>query len=178
MHPAWEIEDIRYLIFNYFTPRDFAQLAQTCNYLFRLSTDELWKTMISFSPFIFCLPRDFNRRRLQNADIQRLDLYSSKVRHISFLSTTAAKNIRQAPPFHPQKPKLRKFNQAWRNVWKDIAKLRPRSEFLPNIQSISMDNVGCEILLPLTGISGLNITKIYIKLAHHTIKALMMEFLN
>ncbi|ESZ95394.1 hypothetical protein SBOR_4250 [Sclerotinia borealis F-4128] len=176
MHHAWGIDDIRYLIFEFFTPRGLAHLAQTCNYFFDLATHELWKVITSFSPFIFCLPPDFSRRPLQTADIKRLNFYSSKVRHISLLGRTGAKAIRL--PFHDQKRRPKDPAKLWKDLWGEIAKLRPRSDFLPNIQSIRMDDVGEAILMPLMEISGSNITKIYMRAIHYKPEPFISNFLD
>src|SRR4051812_40783015 len=84
MHPAWEIEDIRYLIFEFLEPQDLVWLAQTCDSLFHAATDRLWRTLTFAPAFLRCLPKDCRSRSLHPEDLRRLDLYASKVRSISF----------------------------------------------------------------------------------------------
>ncbi|KIM99227.1 hypothetical protein OIDMADRAFT_56385 [Oidiodendron maius Zn] len=164
MHPSLHLDDIQRLVFESLEPRDLARLAQTCKVFFHIATDELWKTINSFSPFLSCLPQDFQYcyRKLQVEDLHRYVFYLPKIRNL-FLESRAAMLL--PPPFQ-SKPKNRmtKHNREkkWEELWEEIAKLRPISELLSNLRRLRISNVEERLLVPLIGISGSNLTQIHI----------------
>jgi hypothetical protein len=84
MHPSLQLDEIKRLIFKSLEPRDLARLARTCKAFFPIATDELWKTIHSFSPLLSCLPLDFQyrHRKLQVEELQRYDFYVKKVQNL------------------------------------------------------------------------------------------------
>ena len=176
MHPAWLIEDIRYLIFERLEQQDIARLAQTCRIFFDLATNELWRTVHSTIPFLACLPPDYNHRPLHLEDIRRLDLYASKVENLVLKSPKRNQVIYLPPPFRiklreardeAKYPDLPRTHKLWEDLWREIENLRPVSQFLPNLCRIELDGVVEELFTPFIGISGLNLTRIYIRYIHH-----------
>lgn len=172
MHSAWQTDDIRHLIFERLEPRDLARLAQTCKTIFSFTIDELWKEITSFSPFMCCLPLDFRRRPLRAEDIHRLDFYASKVQKL-ILASKSVQILKCLPPqFKPKNTSWKKQSKSnpeksWEELWKEVAKLRPTSEFLPNLRRLRISNTVEELLIPLIGVSGSNLTQIYIKYIHY-----------
>jgi hypothetical protein len=166
MHPAWYLEDIRSLIFDCSERRDLARLARTSQTLFHLATEPLWKTIDSFEALVCCLPPGFGDRPLRREDIQRLDFYSSKVRHLKVETDIDSPPIRLPPRFRKPKTKAEKEVQCkkpWKALWEEIAELRPPSESFRNLRLLRISNVAEELLVPLIGISGLHLTNIYCK---------------
>ncbi|CAJ2501413.1 Uu.00g042660.m01.CDS01 [Anthostomella pinea] len=171
MHPAWQIDDIRYSIFECLDPCDLARLARTAGFFFNVATDELWKTVGSMSPFLCCLPPDARRRPLQVGDIQRLNLYTSKTQSVRLESKEIARVIPLPPRFQPNKKQQQQqpdedTTKTWEELWEEITKLSPRSDFLPNLRRVRFNSAVEELLTPLIGISGANLTHIYIKYIH------------
>ncbi len=166
MHIAWQLEDIRYLLFEHLEPRDLARLAQTCKELFELATDELWKTITSIPPLLCPLPRDFRQRLLRRADILRLDVYTAKVKHIYLESKSVDKVIRLPSELNPAKKK-NLYLKSWQALWTEIVELQPASEFLPNLRRLRINNVAEELLIPFVGISGANLAQLYVKYIHN-----------
>ena len=167
MHPAWQNLDISLLIFEHLNPRSLARIARTCKALFHVATDELWKTLDSVLPFLSCLHPDFRNRRLQDKDVKSLDFYAAKVRNLLLESQTVLRLPRQ---FRPRKSQTQ---ESWEEIWKEIANLRQlqrqrqlTSDFLPNLRHLRVNNVEEEFLIPLIGMSGSNLTQIYIKSLH------------
>jgi hypothetical protein len=147
MHPAWQLEDVRCLLFESLEPQDLARLAQTCKALFGLATDELWKTIKSVPPLLSPLPRDYRSRPLRVDDLHRFDLYATKIRNLYFKSYTVDKVIRLPPQLNPARKENRRL-KSWKEVWKEIAELRPISEFLPSLRRLRVNNVAEELLIP------------------------------
>lgn len=167
MHPAWHIDDVRHLTFKCLGPQGLARLAQTCRALFNVTTDELWKTIDSFSPLLCCLPKDSKQKPLQAEDVERLYFYGSKVRKVALESRNMSKIIRLPPQFRIKNKKTApNVSKPWEEVWRDVAKLKPASHFLPNLRCLRISNVTEELLIPLVGISGSNLTELYIKYIH------------
>lgn len=167
MHDAWNIDDIRLLIFEHLEHDDLINLAQTCRALFTPVTDKLWKNIPSFSPFVACLPRDSRRRPLQLEDLERLDLYGSKVHYVC-MEKTIDNPIKLPLQFKrsnkkKQAPEIQ-ANKSWNDLWTEISNLRPAtSKFLPNLRRIRVSHVHEETLVPLIGVSNANLTYVYIK---------------
>ena len=165
MHPSLHLDEIQRLVFKSLEPRDLARLAQTCKAFFHIATDELWKTINSFTPFLSCLPQDFQYRyrKLQVEDLHRYVFYLPKVRNL-FLESRAVMLI--PPPFRSKpRSKANKHNleKTWEELWEEIDKLRPISELLSNLRRLRISNVEERLLIPLVGISGSNLTQIHIK---------------
>jgi hypothetical protein len=165
MHPSLQFDEIQRLTFKSLEPRDLARVAQTCKAFFHIATDELWKTINSFSPFLSCLPPDFQYRyrKLQVEEPQRYDFYVSKVQNL-FLESRAV--IVLPPPFRSKpKSKASKYNpeKTREELWEEIAKLRLMSELLSNLRRLPISNVAERLLVPLIGISGSNLTQIHIQ---------------
>jgi hypothetical protein len=76
------------------------------------------------------------------------------------------KVIRLLPKFNPEKNAYKPLKQ-WREVWKEIAELRPQSRYLPNLRCLRINNVAEELLIPLIGIAGANLVHLYIKYIHN-----------
>jgi len=167
MHPAWHIDDIRHLLFHYLGPASLARLAQTCKGLFEPATNELWKTITSVSPFVSCFPRDYRRRPLQTEDLQRLQYYFRKIQKVVLESKDIRVAIRIPKQFkqHNKNAQLAKTStlKTWDQVWSEVASIRPVSNFWVNLSCIRVSNIAEELLIPLVGIDGSNITQIYIK---------------
>lgn len=165
MHPAWSIEDVRDLLFEHLEARELARLARTSQTFFRLATDRLWTTINSFDPLLCCLPSDFGDRPLQVEDIERLDFYTSKVRHLKLEPDRPNATIRVPQQFSGSKKKIPKnrSKKSWRELWEEIAEVRPASKLFCNLCYLRVNRVVEELLIPLVGISGLHLTKIYIK---------------
>lgn len=165
MHPLLQLDEIQRLIFKSLEPRDLARLAQTCKAFFHTATDELWKTIHSFSPFLSCLPPDFQYRyrKLQVEELQRYDFYVPKVQNL-FLE---GRGVMLLPPPFRSKPKSKASEhnpeKTWEELWEEIAKLRPMSELLSNLRRLRISNVEERLLVPLIGISGSNLTQIRIQ---------------
>lgn len=161
MHPSLQLDEIQRLIFKSLEPRDLARLAQTCKAFFHTATDELWKTIHSFSPFLSCLPPDFQYRyrKLQVEELQRYDFYIPKVQNL-FLESKA---VMVLPPPFQSKPKSKASKKTWEELWEEIAKLRPMSELLSNLRRLRISNVEERLLVPLIGISGSDLTQIHIQ---------------
>ena len=168
MHSAGQIDDVRHLIFEQLEPQDLARLAQTCKALFDVATNELWRTTDSVLPFFKCLPSGFRSRPLQVEDIQRLDFYASKVQNL-FLESSDIRKLVRLPQSFQRKKKQPEENpvKTWEELWSEIAQLRRTSEFLPNLRRLRINNAVEELLIPLIGISGSNLTQIYIKYIQH-----------
>ena len=188
MHLAWQINDIRHSIFSCLEPQDLARLAQTCNAFFEVASNELWKTINGVSPFICCLPADCRRRPLQAEDVRRLDFYASKVQNLLLEANGAQKTIRLPPKFQIKKNKVKQRSEeqakdsaykSWEELWSDIAKVRPNTEFLLHLRRLRISNVVEELLIPLIGISGSNLTQLYIKYIHNRQPdSVIMKILN
>ena len=166
MHPSLQLDDIKRLIFKSLEPRDLARLARTCKAFFYIATDELWKTIHSFSPLLSCLPLDFQYRyrKLQVEELQRYDFYVPKIRNLFLEGETRAVMV-LPPPFRSKpRSKASKHNpeKTWEELWEEIAKLRPMSELLSNLRRLRISNVEERLLVPLIGISGSNLTQIHI----------------
>jgi hypothetical protein len=163
MHSSLHLDEIQRLIFKSLEPRDLARLAQTCKAFFHIATDELWKTINSFSPFLSCLPPDFQYRyrKLQVEELQRYEFYLPKVQNLFLESRT----VMVLPPPFRSKPKSNAHDaeKTWEELWKEITKLRPMSELLANLRRLRISNVEERILVPLIGISGSNLTQIRIQ---------------
>lgn len=167
MHPAWHVNDINHLIFEHLEPIDLAQLARTSQAFFHIATDELWNTIGSFEALVCCLVPEFGDRPLQKEDLRRLDLYTSKVRHIKLDAHRNSPAIRLPSAFTFTQTKKggteRRSKKTWKELWGEIAEIRPPSELFCNLRYLHINNVIEELLMPLIGISGLHLTKIYIK---------------
>ncbi|KAN0099878.1 hypothetical protein V8E51_013653 [Hyaloscypha variabilis] len=155
MRSSLQLDEIQRLIFKSLSPRDLARLVRTCKAFFHVATDELWKTINSFSPFLSCLPPDFQYRyrKLQVPKVQNLFLESRAVMALP-------------PPFRSKpKSKATKYNpeKTWEELWEEITKLRPMSESLSNLRRLHISNVEERLLVPLIGISGSNLTQIHIQ---------------
>ncbi|KAK9780915.1 putative F-box domain-containing protein [Seiridium cardinale] len=157
MHPAWYIDDIKYLVFEHLEPQDLARLARSSRALFQTATDKLWRTLSSFEGLVFCLPLDFNTRPLGREDIVRLDFYTSKVHHIRLDSGQGD----VAMPLPRGLSGIKK--KSWDELWEEIAEVRPPSELFCNLRLLRINKVFERLLLPLIGISGLRLTKIDIE---------------
>jgi hypothetical protein len=161
MHFAWQIDDIRYLIFEYLEPQDFARLAKTNKAFFDVATNELWKDITSVTPFLACLPQDYRLRPLQAQDLQRLDLYFSKVRSVVFEGqqhgpkvTIPSQFTKRTKTSKTAKTTKETGGKSWQSLWREIAEIRPPVDFLPNLQRIRIIDAMDEVCLPLVGISG------------------------
>ena len=165
MHPAWEIDDIRHLLFEHLEPASLARLAQTCKIFFNIATDELWKTITSVSAFLSCFPLDYRRRPLHVDDLQRLHFYSAKIRNVILESEGIHRTIRLPPQFNASSKmgKVGSDLKTWEQLWSEIATIRPASSFLVNLKCVRVSCIAEELLIPLVGITGSNITQIYIK---------------
>lgn len=164
IHPAWHIYDIWTLIIEHLEPRSLFRLAQTSKLFFEFATDELWRNIHSFSPFISCLPRGFQSRRLREEDLQRFNIYSAKVQHLVLEGVNM--NRRLCPPAQFKTPRRNAKKgpwEPWKKLWTEIGKLQPTSDFLPNLRKLRISSVADELLIPLVGISGSNLTRVYIK---------------
>jgi hypothetical protein len=166
MHRALQLDEIQRLIFKSLDRSDLARLAQTCKAFFHVATDELWKTINSFSPFLSCLPSDFQYRyrKLQLEDLQRWDCYVPKIQNLCLESRAVM--VLPSPFRSKHKSKANKHNpeKTWEELWEAIAKLRPISELLSNLRRLRISNVEDRLLVPLIGISGSNLTQIHIQL--------------
>ena len=166
MHLSLQLDEIQRLIFKSLEPRDLARIARTCKAFFHLATDELWKTIKSLTPFLSCLPPDFQYRyrKLQVEDFQRYHFYVPKIRNLFLESSRTV--IVLPPPFR-SKPKslaiTHNTEKTWEELWEEIAKIRPMSESLSNLRRLRVSNVQERLLIPLIGISGSNLTQIHIK---------------
>jgi hypothetical protein len=169
MHPAWQIEDIRYIILQHLEPQELAHLARTCVFLFHIATDELWRTIQSVSSFTHCLPRGYRRRSLEAKDIERLDFYSRKVRDI-VLGSDDMKRPTGLPTSFVNKAKLKNApfdGKTWEDLWTEVAAVRaPDSQFLPYIRKLRVNNATEALLIPLIGIKGSHLSQIYLKYVH------------
>ena len=168
MHVAWQCEDIRYLIFQSLVPRDLIQLAQTCRELFDATTNKLWKTATSFLPLLSLLPSDARRRPLRLEDIQRLDFYDAKIKTLYLENKTPREKCASTelpPEYNPARKANRtgREGKLWGALWKEIAELRPSTEFLPNLHHLRFVHAAEALLVPLIGMSGANLQQIYIK---------------
>lgn len=54
----------------------------------------------------------------------------------------------------------------WADLWGEIAELRPQSLFLPNVRRITIYRATCDCLVPLVGISGSRLEKLYVRFIH------------
>ena len=178
MHSAWHIDDIRFLIFEYLSPRDLAGLAQSSQSFFSYTVDELWKTIRTPAALISCIPDICRDRSLRLTDLERLDFYTAKIQNLCFESSDPGKVIRLPGKFTLKKELFRKYKidrerilndsrKSWEALWNEIARLRPASQFLPNLRMFRFNNAAEELLLPLVGIGGSNLNHIYIKIIHH-----------
>ena len=182
MHVAWQIQEIQCMIFDYLEPRDLARLSRTNKAFFDVATDKLWNRISTVSPFLSCLPLDYRDRQLQVEDIQRLDFYASKVKNLDLDCTDIDTIINLFPEFQRKKKReatktQRDSNESqhssdesqahprksWRALWDDIAELRPTSNFLCNLRCLCIKEIIEDLLVPLIGISGSNLTKLHIK---------------
>ncbi|KAK9416899.1 putative F-box domain-containing protein [Seiridium unicorne] len=166
MHPAWYIDDIKYLIFEHLEPQDLARLARSSRALFQTATDKLWGTLSSFEGLVCCLPLDFDKRPLGREDLVRLDFYTFKVRYIRLGSGQA--NVTMPLPRGFSRSRKKKdiektYKKSWEELWEEIAEVRPPSELFCNLRRLRINKVFERLLIPLIGISGLHLTKIYIK---------------
>jgi hypothetical protein len=180
MHPAWQLEDIRYLLFECLEPRDLARLARTCMALFGLATDKLWETIESVTTLLCPLPRNYRarERRLRVEDLDRLDFYAAKIKNLYLESKRVDKVIRLPPKFNPEKNAYKHLKQ-WGEVWKEIAELRPQSRYLHNLRRLRINNVAEELLIPFVGIAGANLVHLYIKYIHNPEpESLVQKFLG
>lgn len=181
MHPAWQLEDIRYLVFQHLEPQDLVRLAQTCHALFETATDEIWKSAKSFSLLLRLLPPDvrdrptnLRRRPLRIADIDRFNFYAAKIKNMCLENKDRGETIGYFSDFPgrsdvrrilimKERARLQEGIKFWRSIWKEIAELRPAADLLPNLQHLRIECVSEGLLIPLIGISGLNLIHIYIK---------------
>jgi F-box-like len=180
MYLAWQIQDLQHLIFDRLEPRDLARVARTCKAFFEIATDHLWQTVHSFSPFLFCLPRDFRHRTLRIEDVNRLDFYAAKVRNLILVNRISCvrKYLRLHTQFKVVEPKY-VVHKTWEKIWGEISELRPASEFLPNLCHLRISNVVEEFLIPLIGLSGSHLTQVYIRyFSRRPSKSLVVKFLN
>ncbi|KAI9688019.1 MAG: hypothetical protein M1820_010326 [Bogoriella megaspora] len=170
MHPAWEINDIQLLIFDYLAGADFVRLAQTSRALFAPATNKLWRTIPSFAPFVGCLPLD--NRPMRHEDLERMDLYGSKVEYV-YMEGTIDCPIK-IPPEFTQSKKIRKQAQmqgqrlakkSWSETWTEMASIRPaNSQFLPNLRRVRINHVHEETFIPLLAASITNLNYVYVKM--------------
>ena len=168
MHSAWQNDDIRYFIFERLKPRDLAQLAQTCKAFSETTTDELWKSVNSFSQILSCLPPDFRTRPLRTEDLRRFNLYTFKCQNLVLETKSVQRVIRLPAQFDPKKKQSKNHpEKSWKELWDELANLRASSEFLPNLRRLRISNVAEELLIPLIGISGANLTQISIRYIHY-----------
>jgi len=161
MHRAWLIDEILLLILEYLDRPSLAALARTCKGLFVPVTDELWKTLQTVAPFLDCLPPDIMKRPLQAKDIVRLDMYGDKV-HILELEGTFHDPLQIPERWKGSKRKGTDF-RLWGRAWENIASARPQARFLPNLRSLRVNHADGDLLLPLVGISGKHLKKVWIK---------------
>lgn len=181
MHRAWLIDDVWRLLASELPPPSLAALAQTCKALFPLATDELWRNLTSFTPFLSCLPKNYllYSRTLTTSDSQRLDLYASKVWSFVLESTDIDRPIRLGPQFQSRArfgnwKQLKEAKEkgkaasskSWEELWEEIATLRPQEQFLPHLRRLRISGVMSDYLLPLVGISGESLEYVYIKYLH------------
>lgn len=180
MHHAWHIDDIRYLIFELLERGDLARLARTCKALSDFAVNELWRKPNSIACFLSCLPQGYRNRPLQSQDLERLDFYASKAQKLVLESDDVRYPIRLPYEFLAVKKSMNNPCKSWKELWAEIAALRPQSNFMPNLRSIRVSNISEELLLPLIGISGARLTKIYVKYIHdrHKPSSLVFDFLN
>jgi hypothetical protein len=153
-----------------------ACVAQTCNVLFHPATDILWRTVESYDPLLKCLPKDYRHRPFQTEDLQRLDLYGYKIQvlHVETPSLVGqvefpGQNAVVRIPLEFQRWNRRTNHatwKSWRALWSEITTLRPAPQFLPNIHRIRFNNVEEEMLLPLVGLSGSNLSYVRIVCLH------------
>jgi hypothetical protein len=162
MHAAWAIVEIRDLILELLDRRDLGRFSRTSKAFFHIATDALWDALDSFMPLVLCLPSDFGRRPLHLAEIQRLDFYAAKVRKLRL------EEVLHLPPGFRGTKKTRPtdYGKGWAELWEEIAALRPPSQFLPNLRRIRVNNVAEDLLAPLVGITGSNLTGLYLKAPH------------
>ncbi|KAH8662627.1 hypothetical protein BX600DRAFT_466691 [Xylariales sp. PMI_506] len=183
MDPAWEIPDIICSVLEHLAPRDLARLARTCRALNHWAIHELWQSLDSFVPFLSCLPRSYKTKPLSRADLERLDFYASRVHHLVLESEDPQKKTFHVPKgfyAHQWKTSTKK---TWQGLWEEISALRPTSEFLPNLQRLRLRNVDHQLLVPLIGISGENLTQVYMKQINgknsdDTVRAILKGFKN
>lgn len=179
MHRAWLIDDIWYLLCQVFTPPDFALLAQTCKALNVLAIPQLWTNIKSYEPLLSCLPPGYENALLTAADFERWDLHAVKVQ--SLVMETDNNHSIQLPPRFDSNLGWRKRGEAfasgktWTVLWKEIARHRPTAHFLPNVRHLRFNNVVGDYLIPIVGISGANLERIYIKNLHGKLSDLFVK---
>ena len=157
-----------------------ARLARTCKLLFEFAHESLWETISSLSAFICCLPADYRTRPLKVQDLQRLDFYSTKVRSL-VLDPPWPEVIHLPQEFKDiKRNKYKNSQKSWASLWKEISSLRPNWQFLPNLYRLQIGNVVENLLIPLVGVSGLNLTQIHINCLHDKLwsESLVFEVLD
>ena len=161
MHPLLQLDEIQRLIFKSLEPRDLARLARTCKAFFHTATDELWRTLRSFSPLLSCLPPDFQYqyRKLQVEDLHRYAFYAPKVQNLYLESET----VMRLPPLFQSKLRSKAKKKTWEELWEEISKLQPMAELLSNLRRLRISNVTERLLFPLIGMSGSNLTQLHIQ---------------
>ncbi|KAK6083135.1 hypothetical protein SCUP234_03963 [Seiridium cupressi] len=55
------------------------------------------------------------------------------------------------------------YKKSWEELWEEIAEVRPPSELFCNLRRLRINKIFERLLIPLIGILGLHLTKIYIK---------------
>lgn len=179
MHRAWLIGEIRNEILNYLESQDLLSVAQTCKELFSPATDNIWKTIPSLVHFLVLLP-GIRNRPVEQADIDRLDLYGSKVQSICIEGQPkrpilAPREYRPSEVFHAQErpdtllPSAR-GTKVWDQIWAEIVHYRLRhgvEEFLPNLRRIRVHYAAEGSILPLIGITGSKLIDISIEKITH-----------
>ena len=150
MHPAWGIAELRLAILKYLNPRDLTRLAQTCRTLCDSAIDELWRIVKYPVQLISCLPQDWRSRPLRLEDLERLDRYACRVEGISWVAANSNKGNRLPKQFSTEN----KNRKTWEQLWKEIADLRPNSQFLPNLRLLRIHGLIGYLLWPFVGISG------------------------
>lgn len=163
MHPALQIPEINRLVLEQLDHQALARIARTSRTFFEAATDELWESITSISPLLGCLPPSFQDLPLQEKDIRRLDLYSSKIQNL-YLEYSETEHL--PPAFQAERGQGENTSKTWAELWAEVARLRPTSSFLPNLRRLRVKNVDHEVLCPLVGISGLNLSQIYLKEIH------------
>jgi hypothetical protein len=106
----------------------------------------------------------FGDRPLQREDLWRVDLYTSKVRHLVLASDKRTGVLRVPLAFTKYKKRdtVKRSKKSWKALWEEIASVRPPSQTFCNLQSIHISNVTEQLLIPLIGISGSHLAKLYI----------------
>jgi hypothetical protein len=172
MHQAWIIDDIWKLLLEHLTSHDLAVLARTNRAFFDLATSQLWHTLPSFSPFMHCLPLDHRHRPLQASDLERLDLYTTKVRVLSLEGKSADAPVRLPKEYQGRINKQgQKKNpgKEWFALWDEIAALGGASSTaFPRLRlrKLRINSADERLIYPLFNIPSEGLEQIYIKILH------------